>query len=468
MIAASRAAAGGLAPLAALVTLLAACGSNPARPPAPAYPAVAPPPGPESALRADLRWRAVEIRFHREAVLDAEAVLSQPSLRIFLPADATGTPAGAPGPAGAPVDHRVFRLGELPEQLRQMVAVDVDRVAVRAGELVLVDAGRGPRPVLWLHRLELALENAATRARLMQGLPTLLTVRARVGRTGLLTAFVTADPFAGPLEFAGRAAIRDLDMRELSPLVADAVGLRTPRGRLDLFVLFESRGGRLRGAVKPMLRGVDVAPVGQGLFGWLKANSVDLLAQLLSRDREGPDVLATVIPIEGQLSEPRLQLWPAVFGVLYHAFVAGMTAGYAGLPPERAPEPASPLAQGWRVLIQQERPRAQPTVASTPPRLEPHRGGIPIGWEPSALMRPGGRRLLERRLRERGLMPVAEGEVAEAQAVSEALLRFQAQRGLPETGLPGYATMEALGLEPAQIFGGGGRTRQMSAAELAR
>jgi hypothetical protein len=435
---------------------LTGCGSDgPVGPPPPPLPAPEPPPGPPRHMRLDLRWQAVEVRFDEEpAHLDARVFVSQPSVRVFLPAD-TGRPRpGGMGPDGPITDERVFRVGEVPEQLANLMALDLQRFAVRTGELYLVDLNRGSRPMLWLHRLELAIENVATRARLMEGLPTLLSARGRIDRSGRLTLFVSADPFGTGLDFSGRASVVGLDLRELAGLLVTPTGLRITRGSLDLFIVFTSERGRIRGAVKPIVRGLELEPARTGLWGWIRANTIDALADLVAPERDSREVLATVIPIEGQLHDPEIQVWPAVFGVLYNALVAGISASFAGLPPERAAARSSPLEQGWRVLIGGERPRAQPSSGPVPPRLHPEPDwlDIPIAVSPAGLLKVGAERVLQRALHRRGVLSPAQLSGRIDSATTEALRRVQAAAALPETGLLGYATVEALGLDPAELF----------------
>ena len=49
------------------------------------------------------------------------------------------------------------------------------------------------------------------------------------------------------------------------------------------------------------------------------------------------NAVATVIPIKGNLTDPNIQLWPTIFGVVRNAFLEGLTSGYAHLPPDAAP-----------------------------------------------------------------------------------------------------------------------------------
>jgi hypothetical protein len=95
---------------------------------------------------------------------------------------------------------------------------DIDRVAVRRGEVLLVDS-QG-HDLLWVHDLEISVENVATRQWLTQGRPILLTASGQVGASGALTVFVSVDPFTPGVNLSGRIAVRHLQARELTSLRA--------------------------------------------------------------------------------------------------------------------------------------------------------------------------------------------------------------------------------------------------------
>jgi Putative peptidoglycan binding domain/Domain of Unknown Function (DUF748) len=432
-----------LALAAVAATACAGQSPPPPRPAAIARPTV--PPGPADAIRVDARWAAVEVVAEPEPTLEATAIVQQPSIRIFLP----------PRPPQDREAPPTFRIATVPDALRDLLAVDVERFEAHSGEIFLTELEGRQTPPLWIHDLELGIENAATRRHLLEGFPSLLAIRGQVQRTGKLSAFVSANPFAGGLAFAGRASVVGLDLREVAPWLGADTGIR-PTGMADAFMVFSSQHGRIRGAVKVIVHGVEVEPAGGGFWPWLKAHTVDVVVDLFSRNDEA-DVLATVVPLEGELRDPAVQVWPAVFGILYNAFVEGLAASYAGLPLDRARTPQRPPEQAWRVLIEDKRPRAQPRPVSvvarpTAERAETALGEIPLSLSPAGLLRPGAERLLQKALIRRGALSPGHVTGKLDETTRAGLARFQADVGLAATGLPTYSTVRALGLAAAEVF----------------
>lgn len=221
----------------------------------------------------------------------------------------------------------------LAEQLQQMSPLLVDRVEVLDGELLFAESPAKDAPRIWLHKIEVAIENIATRAALAEGRPTTTTMSAVLQKTGRVTAFVSADPFAKGLTFAGRASVEHLDLRDLWALMAEKANMQAKRGTLDLFTEFQAKDGHLTGGVKPVLKNVDIGPTDSKLIDRVKAWVADKAVEIASDRVPGRKAVATVVPIRGTLDSPDVQLVPAVLGVIRNAFVVGLTSGFAYVPP---------------------------------------------------------------------------------------------------------------------------------------
>ena len=74
--------------------------------------------------------------------------------------------------------------------------------------------------------------------------------------------------------------------------------------------------------------------------------------------------MATVVPIKGKLTDPDIQLWPTILGVIRNAFVEGISSGFTHLPPPTADKKEGALEQAKEALDKDEGPpEAQPAAA---------------------------------------------------------------------------------------------------------
>jgi hypothetical protein len=259
------------------------------------------------------------------------------------------------------VKKKVARAPDLTRQLKKAAGMEVDRIEVIGGELLFRDSGAPREPEMWVHKLDLAIENIATRPELSGGRPVVLTGHGRLGKTGDLTLFVSADPFTRPLSFAGRVEEKGLHLAELYDLVEPKTKLQTPSGTADMFIEFVSKAGNITGGVKPVLKDVEVRPTEDGLGNKLKAWAADKAVEIASDRVPGRNAVSTVVPIKGRLMDPDVQLWPAVLGVIRNAFVEGLSSGFTHLPPDTSNKKQGVLDQAKNALDEDKGPpKAQP------------------------------------------------------------------------------------------------------------
>jgi hypothetical protein len=252
-------------------------------------------------------------------------------------------------------------LPDVDAQLRELIPARVDRIEVVRGQAVYRDATTQGHPDLSISRIEVAAENLATRPNLSSGRPATVSASALLGKSGDMSAFVSVNPFADQLEFAGNAAIRGWKVAELYEFEKAAADVHTPQGTLDLFAEFTAKNGSINGGVKPVLKNVEVRPAKDDFGTELKAWVADKALDLFSDRVPGRNAVATVVPIKGSLDDPKAQVWPTVLSVIRNAFVQGISAGFANVPPPTAKEDQNVIEQAVNALQKDEGPaKAQP------------------------------------------------------------------------------------------------------------
>jgi len=250
--------------------------------------------------------------------------------------------------------------------LQGLMPARINRVEVRDGEVVYQDLTAPRDPKIWVHEIELAVENLATRSKLTGGRPALASGSAKLGRSGDVTMFVSANPLAPKLEFAGQMAVKGWKVAELFDLIQPATDLQTPEGTLDVFAEFTAANGRILGGVKPVAKNVKVRPTEDDFGNKLKAWLADKGLRLFSDRVPDRNAVVTIIPIKGRLDHPDMQLWPTVLGVVRNSFVEGISSGFTHLPPQTADKPQGKVEQLQRALDKDKGPpAAQPT---SPPK----------------------------------------------------------------------------------------------------
>lgn len=270
--------------------------------------------------------------------LTLTAELDQPKLRVVETAPASPPPEPPPKQPPPSTGALAKRVSPLP--------LDVPRLEITGGELLYLDRTADPHIRIWVHDLAVAVDNFSTREADSGGRPAMFSLHGRVGDSGRLTAFVTADPWAPGLTFAGRAQLLGLKTSELYDLLAAKTGLQAPKGTLDLFVEFVVKDGKITGSVKPVLDNVEVRSDTSGLLKTLEARALDTAVDLLSDQGPGEGAVATVVPIHGRIRSPGIGIFRSILGVLRNAFVAAIEVGFENMSPSPTSQASPPPPQG--------------------------------------------------------------------------------------------------------------------------
>lgn len=250
---------------------------------------------------------------------------------------------------------------EVPAKLGELMPARVERIEIRRGSFSFRDADSKKQPEIALSRIEMAVENLATRPELTEGRPATASLSAVLGKSGDVSGFVSADLFAKQLNIAGNMALRGWQVKELYELEKANLDMQTPQGTLDLFTEFKVKNGTISGGVKPVLKNVEVRPADDNIWNGIKAWVADVSLDLFSDDVPGRDAVATVVPIQGKIDDPKAQVWPTVLSIVRNAFVQGIASGFAHLPPPRSSDEDGPLTQAAEALQKDNGPaKAQP------------------------------------------------------------------------------------------------------------
>jgi hypothetical protein len=239
----------------------------------------------------------------------------------------------------------------------------LDRMQVKDGELLWIDAREPERPALRIHGIEGTLENFASRKALAKNEPTVLAMRGTLQKTGKVSVFATADPLAKKLTFAGQGRVEGLRLVELRSLLATKSDVSPDEGALDMNIRFEAKDGILRGGIRPIVKGGELRASEEGLKPKVKELIGNAALNIFSDDVPGRDAVATTIPIRGRVDDPEAQAVPTIVGILRNAFVRGLEDGLSGLPPPTAKQKENTLEQARRAFSPKRsaQPRAQPS-----------------------------------------------------------------------------------------------------------
>jgi Domain of Unknown Function (DUF748) len=259
-------------------------------------------------------------------------------------------------------EQEVEEAPEVGREGRKLLPFKLNRLQIRGGEVRWIDAREPEAPRLRLRGVEATVENFSHDTALSRGEPSVLAGRATLQKTGKVSVFVTADPLAKKLTFAGQGRLEGLRLAEIGALLGAKSDVAPDEGTLDMAIRFRADGGNLSGGVRPFLKDAGTRAAKPGLGPKLKSLLADAAISIFSDDVPGRNAVATTIPIEGTVDDPAAQVWPTVLGIVRNGFVRGLSDSLSGLPPPKAEEKEGKLEQARRALSSKRgnQPRAQP------------------------------------------------------------------------------------------------------------
>lgn len=253
----------------------------------------------------------------------------------------------------------------LVQALESFPPTRLNRVEILNGEVLLEDQREPEAPSIWLHAMDMTMENLASTRPLSLGQATLIALSGTLQKTGQVSLFLSLDPLTLPPHFAGRFQVKGLELNDFYSLIKSKAGVALPKGTFEMFASFKTERGLIEGGVKPVLTGLDAEPAEKGIGPRIKSALTDVAFDIFKsekdEDPEGKEKVATVIPIRGDLSGPEVQVWPTVLGVIRNAFVEGLAGAFTHTPPPVAGKKQGILKQAVEALEPStDTPRAQP------------------------------------------------------------------------------------------------------------
>jgi hypothetical protein len=223
------------------------------------------------------------------------------------------------------------------DMLRDLFPFKINQTIIRDGSIHFRAYESKPPVDLYLTELQATVDNL-TNIR-DETTPLLSTVRASglAMNHGKFEYEMKLDPFSYRPTFQMAIRLVGLDVTKLNEFARAYGGVDFERGFFDLVVEVNAREGLLEGYVKPLFRNLQVFSPAQDVkednlleFFWEAV--VGVTAQLLKNPPR--DLLATEIPLRGDLTTPQTNIFTVVLNVFRNAFIRAYLPRFRGVTPD--------------------------------------------------------------------------------------------------------------------------------------
>lgn len=207
-------------------------------------------------------------------------------------------------------------------ELESLTPIRVNRVEIRDGRVTFLNPDARPPVDVFLSGVDVVVADLTnvreSDAPVFTGLEASATAMSHAP-VELRGRF---DPLQTPPQFDLNLDLRDLDLTRLNPLFKAYAGVTAERGTFSVSAEAAAAEGAFEGYVKPLLDGaafVSAEDFRERPLGALWDAVVGALSELF--ENQARNRLGTRVPVGGKL-DPKIELWPAVGGVIGNMFDA--------------------------------------------------------------------------------------------------------------------------------------------------
>jgi hypothetical protein len=211
------------------------------------------------------------------------------------------------------------------DKVEALFPFEINRFRIREGQIHFRDFHREPRVDIHLDHIEAearGLTNAGTPA---DSLPASFNAVARAMGHAEVRIDMRIAPLAETPTFDLDAELEGLRLPELNGFFRAYANVDVEAGTFGLYTEAAAAGGRFKGYVQPMMKGLEILDLEDEEDGPLKLMWEALVAGVSEvLENQPEEQVATRIPIEGSIEGPKAGLWPTAANLLRNAFLEAL------------------------------------------------------------------------------------------------------------------------------------------------
>lgn len=209
--------------------------------------------------------------------------------------------------------------------VKALMPMTVNRLQVNDGKLAYVDLGKKPVTDLHVDHTQLIALNLANVQKVGKRLPSQVSLTGTSIGGGHLKANMDVNALKEIPDLDLGLSLNGTNLLSLNQFFEANAKMDVERGRIDIFSKFTLMDGEMNGYVKPFISDLKVLDVKKdikkkgGLLRVVKKAVVGLFAKAVTNPKTKK--IATVIPIKGNVKDPKTSGWATFVGILKNAFV---------------------------------------------------------------------------------------------------------------------------------------------------
>lgn len=202
--------------------------------------------------------------------------------------------------------------------LTDIVPININHLEVTNGKLGFVQLQQDPNIDLYLDKLELTALNLRNVENPDVALPSSVSARAVSIGKGAFKLDGDMNLIKQIPDMDMNFALEDADVTAINSLTSKYAGIDFKEGNLNIYGEIAIADGYMNGYVKPLLKDSKLISKEDGILSVIWEGFVGMFKFILKN--QGTNTLATRVPIEGNLSDVKTDVWSTVFNIFKNAW----------------------------------------------------------------------------------------------------------------------------------------------------
>ncbi len=218
------------------------------------------------------------------------------------------------------------------DKVQKLLPFEINQFAFEDGLIRYQDLTRKPAINIYLQDLSLNTTNISNAERADERLPSDLTIKGQLLKSGRVSVKAKANFLAEPIQTDLNVSLKNLNLRELNDFAKAYGNFDFEEGQFGLTMELAATKSRYDGYVKTLLEGVDVVEMqkelkqGDSLPRVLWEGLVGAISEIFQNQQR--DRFAARIPITGTRENLEIKTWATIGSILRNAFVKAISPEY--------------------------------------------------------------------------------------------------------------------------------------------
>jgi hypothetical protein len=212
------------------------------------------------------------------------------------------------------------------DSLDKLVPIDINLLTAQNGTVTYKDFSSNPK-------VDIAIKNMALEARNLRNvedkktpLPSPFKLTGRSIGNGDLNVEGNINILKNPTDFSLDGKLEKVNLPAFNDYTRAYAAVDFKAGTLNIYTELAVKNGKVSGYVKPLATDISFIDLSKNDKGPLNLMWQSIVATFATIFKNHPkDQLATTVPLEGDISNPQIAVWPTLAGIFKNAFIKALS-----------------------------------------------------------------------------------------------------------------------------------------------